>query len=365
MQFLDQVFPVVLPNLQPFLPEKMASGGDQSVESLNVEDNDQVDKRPQFGNRFLTDPRNVFEHNAWYVIYVRITNQYTVQSMDNVVWDEEQELEARKKVEEQMANPATPEKQEEYEQKASEFWNSFYDQHQDGFFKDRNWLFTEFPELAPEYASQEIQKANQIKELTISLGEHKVTEGNDKGDNSRDLSEKTYPGSSASFRILEVGCGAGNTVFPVLQTNNDPNLMVYCCDFSSTAIDLVKEHPDYNTERCHAFVCDICDESTTMLFPQKSLDVIVMIFVLSAIKPEKMQSVIDRLSKYLKPGGRCISENFYARGDGTMVYFFTQEEMKNMFEKAGLIEKQNLIDRRLQVNRGKQLKMYRVWIQYI
>jgi len=34
-----------------------------------------------------------------------------------------------------------------------------------------------------------------------------------------------------------------------------------------------------------------------------------------------------------------------------------------MFEKAGLAEKQNLIDRRLQVNRGRQLKMYRVWIQ--
>lgn len=95
---------------------------------------------------------------------------------------------------------------EEYEQKASEFWNSFYEQHQDGFFKDRNWLFTEFPELAPEYASQENETANDVKELVTSLGEHTVTESGDKGDNSRDLLESTYPGSNASFRILEVSC---------------------------------------------------------------------------------------------------------------------------------------------------------------
>eukprot|EP00916_Digyalum_oweni_P021170 GHVL01035195.1.p2 GENE.GHVL01035195.1~~GHVL01035195.1.p2 ORF type:complete len:134 (-),score=5.29 GHVL01035195.1:1824-2225(-) len=39
------------------------------------------------------------------------------------------------------------------------------------------------------------------------------------------------------------------------------------------------------------------------------------------------------------------------------------EEFRSMFQKAGLEEVQNLIDRRLQVNRGRQLKMYRVWLQ--
>ena len=65
---------------------------------------------------------------------------------------------------------------------------------QNRFFKDRNWLFTEFPELS----------------------------------------------DPSTGSILELGCGVGNTVFPILEYNNDPKLTVYCCDFSPQAVELVQ-----------------------------------------------------------------------------------------------------------------------------
>lgn len=39
------------------------------------------------------------------------------------------------------------------------------------------------------------------------------------------------------------------------------------------------------------------------------------------------------------------------------------DEIRTLFANEGFKEEENWLDRRLQVNRGRLLKMYRVWVQ--
>ncbi|KAK5641524.1 hypothetical protein RI129_010071 [Pyrocoelia pectoralis] len=285
-------------------------------------------KKPMHGSRYLVNAQKVFEFNAW----------------DDVEWDDEQEAEAKRKVVSNSSVKLDYTKAETYERNASKHWNEFYNIHSNRFFKDRHWLFTEFPEL---------------------------------NFNTSDSDD------SCTKKVFEVGCGVGNTVFPILQYSKNREVFVYCCDFSSQAIDLLRENPNYDTERCNAFVLDATDENWNVPFEDNSLDIVVLIFVLCAIKPERFAHIMKKLYQYIKPGGKvlfrdygrydlaqlrfkagqCLDENFYVRGDGTRVYFFTEEEVRHLFEGAGFVKEEVHVDRRLQVNRGRMLKMYRVWIQ--
>ncbi|CDW55709.1 methyltransferase protein 2 A like [Trichuris trichiura] len=300
---------------------------------MPLEEHENSRKRPQFGSRTLKDEDDIFLHNAW----------------DNVEWNAERASEAAAKVLENSSPLISSQEAEKYEQQSSLYWDEFYRRHRCGFFKDRNWLFTEFPEL-----------------------------------NCFINAKTTHSSSPVECKcLLEVGCGVGNTVIPLMQATAGSDLQIYACDFSPVAVDLLRQSEEFDASRCHAFVWDICDEKTELPFQENSLDFALLIFVLSSLNPAKFGQAVANIVRYVKPGGmilfrdygrydmaqlrfkkgRCLSDNFYARGDGTRVYFFMPEEVDALFAKCGLQKVFLHVDRRLQVNRIKLLRMYRVWIQ--
>ncbi|NWU09357.1 METL2 protein, partial [Cephalopterus ornatus] len=342
----------------------------------------QSNKRPAvpLGSRILTDPSKVFEHNMW----------------DHMQWSQEEEENAKKKAAENSLVKVQWEDQEKYEREAKilpeekrqelkreERSSEHRKINSTNSFSHKNEMFDEGEKYWKKNyggGSTAVQGYVNNKNQAEMLSEN--PQGKNCGEELGRL--ESFPGSDATYKILEVGCGAGNSVFPILEVLcNTPGTFLYCCDFASGAVELVKSHSSYNSAWCSAFVHDVCDDALPYPFPDEILDVILLVFVLSTIHPDRMQGVVNRLAKLLKPGGmllfrdygrydtaqlrfkkgHCLSENFYVRGDGTRVYFFTKDEVWNMFNLAGLTEVQNLVDRRLQVNRKKKVKMQRVWIQ--
>lgn len=223
----------------------------------------------------------------------------------------------------------------------AKWWNNFYKNNAANFFKDRKWLQQEFPIL----------------------------------------SDVTHADAGPQV-VLEVGAGAGNTAFPLIAQNQNPHLKVHACDYSKKAVEVMRSQEAYNTEVMQADVWDVTGDELPPGLGEGSVDVIVMIFIFSALSPREWEKAVDNLYRLLKPGGhvcfrdygrgdlaqvrfkknRYLEDNFYVRGDGTRVYFFEEEELIRIWGGKFDIDALGR-DNRLLVNRASRIKMYRCWIQ--
>ncbi|KAK5943099.1 hypothetical protein PMZ80_004104 [Knufia obscura] len=257
----------------------------------------------QFGQRYLSTTDDPFEYNAW----------------DHVVPDEDHLTFAEEQYSKQRAAPVSAFDYKRFNENPEKWWDLFYKQKSATFFKDRKWLVQEFPVLA---------------EVT-----------------REDAGEKV---------VLEVGAGAGNTAFPILRMNANPGLRVCAVDFSKRAVETMRNAEDYGAieegrdgrvGRMRAEVWDVARSDLPEGMSEGMADVVIMIFVFSALSPRQWARAVRNVWRVLKPGGevlfrdygrgdlaqvrfksgRWMEENFYVRGDGTRVYFFEKQELEGIW----------------------------------
>ena len=142
-------------------------------------------------------------------------------------------------------------------------WEEFHAQHSLGrFFKEKRYLPIEFP---------------QLRTPNIAIG--------------------------------EVGCGCGSALIPVLRDN--PTANAVACDVSGTAIQVFRDAamPGAGIDPSRVRL-SVDDFPSTSPFKDNSLDVVMIIFTLSAFHPRDMKRVIEAVRRGLKPGGLVLVRDY-------------------------------------------------------
>lgn len=103
----------------------------------------------------------------------------------------------------------------EFEGVQSKNWDKFYEIHNNRFFKDRHWLFTEFPELVPSLVPQSVNPDSDDIANTLSQQLEK----------SCQVSEDVKLGSGR--KIFEIGSGVGNSKLVINKLNPYINCVLF------------------------------------------------------------------------------------------------------------------------------------------
>jgi len=145
----------------------------------------------------------------------------------------------------------------------------------------------------------------------------------------------------------------------------------------------MQTHTIYNEKRINLMQLDIAEDLIPDNF--KNADYSILMFVLSAITPEKHESVIKKIHDAMNVGGilyfrdyalydlaqlrfaqrkkNKVGENLYARKDKTLAYYFNKKEIEELFKSNGfeVVESKSIC--RLIENRKDNKRMHRLWLQ--
>uniref|UniRef100_A0A1I7TFS6 tRNA N(3)-methylcytidine methyltransferase n=1 Tax=Caenorhabditis tropicalis TaxID=1561998 RepID=A0A1I7TFS6_9PELO len=229
-------------------------------------------------------------------------------------------------------------KERKLELEARKNWDKFYNRNKNNFFKDRNWSSEDLKIICPD-----IDFEKEIK-------------------------------------YLEAGCGVGNMLFPLVA--EIPKLKLFAFDFSDNAVKMLEERAKELGLSVATAVVDLSIPSISSPF-EEQVDLATLIFVLSAIHPDKMQIAAENMRNLVKIGGSVvvrdygindhamirfgrearISDRFYVRQDGTRAYYFDLEELCGIFEKAGFRCERKEYLHRMTINHQKNLKAPRIFVQ--
>lgn len=249
---------------------------------------------------------------------------------------------------------------------SQESWEIFYSLHSE-FFRNRKWIIQGF---------EGILDGKKILEMGCGVGNslHWFAQINKEYMETCSNPKDCIDTNRKKFDLDEF---FHRNVFNIKIPMKDISILPYelhGCDFSHHAIRMCQKKY-YGL----FFVHDIISSEPIIV----KFDTILLVFSLSAINPKYHASVLEKAFTCLNPGGKLffkdfgrldmvqlrykptniLAQNLYQRSDGTLAYFFDENYFKTIIGRFRIIELK--MEKRLLINRKRKLDMYRVFLQAI
>lgn len=298
----------------------------------------------------------------------------------------------------------------------SDRWDGFHSSHSAGnFFKSRRYITKCFPCILDH-------------NLT---GTRSTTRTTCNGTTSRSFPNQNSDPQQRTKVILEIGCGSGSTCVPILNElaaldSSRTTSILLGCDSSPVAVETTKHCVEKSAKTTDfscfgAFVSDPsltesetanrslvesaaaayrqilrgCDEENFSTFdPDGGIaDIILCVFVLSAVWPARVSRFLEQVYHATRPGGKVCFRDYgmydvpmmrfaatsyvkvdegvdfdgsaprlFVRGDGTISRFFHVETVRTMFEDAGFVTEELRYATVYNDNRKTKQRLKRVFV---
>lgn len=152
------------------------------------------------------------------------------------------------------------------------------------------------------------------------------------------LVELVDSGKVKPCKIIDLGCGTGNYAIYLASRGFD----VTGIDISPAAIKIAKENAKKKGIACNFLVADVLGDLCEV---KEKFDFAFDWELLHHIFPEQRMMYVENVYKLLNPGGVylsvCFSEkdkefsgsgNYRVTGLGTILYFSSEDELRDLFE---------------------------------
>ena len=231
-------------------------------------------------------------------------------------------------------------------------WDAYYRNNQAKGYKDRHYITREFVELGAALAHSDAS-AGAV----------------DASAEGRRVGEKAVRPAAGEVRLLELGCGVGNAFLPLLR--DFPVLRVHAVDISAVAVGILQATvaAEGLGARCVSAAHDIAVAPLppTVLPASGTVPFVTLIFVLCSVPEAGRAAFLRHTAATVAPGGTLFFRDYcdgdlaqarfaagnhggrpaagavrehgtFARTNGTLSHFFTEAEVRALFDAAGFDE---------------------------